>query len=269
MRDGQVVVTTRAGDNVEISTELATDRQNSKDRAHAYLVAGLILAIISAIITLLQLLHDSGAWPYGGPSWMWPALGAALTIAGTALVSRNARLITRSAKIGLSLALIGAVTTTSTIQDFTTSTDQGAPRLSITSPQDKQYVDGSFTLYGTFVTPPRAGESIWVAAGPLPPDGGDPTFYALRPGPCTISLDVKRWSCDVNLANDGPRQVKLFILAARGQRTVDLTRRLTEGSVFDYKNNNPQKGPDPRNFDALPIGEDFALLDTVVVGMHS
>jgi hypothetical protein len=249
-----------------------TVERSLKDRSGA---AGSFIAAVSLVVTYLSLAHDTNAWPYGGPSWLWSAVGAAVAVVGLALIlvryTRGA-LGVWSLSAGMTLTLVGAIVGTAAALGPNTSNanDPGTPTAEITSLADRQTIDGPVELSGALNKPLRQGESLWLFVGTLPDSGDDPGYFYLQFGPCEVSQDTMKWRCkDVSLAQIGPRRVGLYLTTARGKDPAKLVQHLTEGAVFDYqtKNHIPTNRQDPRNAKTLSTFGDIVVLDSVIVGL--
>lgn len=246
-----------------------------KDR---FAAPSFFVTVIGAVIAYLSLAHDTKAWPYQGPTWIWIGVGAVSALAGLILIAykQNRSTHTRwSLTLGLTCVLVGAIVGTAAAVNTHSrqplDTRHEVPHARITSVRDGQMVDNTVRIAGVIDQPVRPGESLWLFIGTLPPSSDEPTAFYLQFGPCGVLSDTRTWECnDITLATQDPRRVRFYLVGVRGNSASEFVQRLASGAVLDYQKNNaltPDR-TDARHFDKLPAGDDILPLDTVTVGTH-
>ncbi|MEU4526554.1 hypothetical protein AB0F52_48505 [Amycolatopsis sp. NPDC024027] len=179
----------------------------------------LFVGLVGIVISYLSLAHDSQAWPYTGPAWIWIVLGAAVAAGEFCWILvrriRNAPLSLWALSAGFTMAVIGTVVgttaaaSTAAVQ-ITADASAGAiaSAVSIDSLSDDQLIDDPITVGGPVDHPLASGESMWLFVGNIPPTGGQPSTYYLLPGPCEIRDGGRSWArSNVALAHIGRRKI--------------------------------------------------------------
>ncbi|WP_326943227.1 hypothetical protein OG439_24600 [Amycolatopsis sp. NBC_01307] len=243
--------------------------------------ASLVFGIISAVIGYLSLAHDSNAWPYTGPPWLWIGLGATMTISAflwiVILKVKNSPLPLWILSTSFTVALVGAVVATSAALSLPTPDPDSPAAITIDSHRDGTLVENPVVLSGGITHPLAVDETLWLVIANVPPQGGSPGPYLLQPGPCQIARDGKAWSCaEVRLVDNERKGVVFYMLGVHGDQARIFGQRLIASAQLDQRNVIASKykdknldisttGPDPRSTPTLPGGEDIDQLASVKV----
>jgi hypothetical protein len=248
-----------------------------------------VLGAAPAAVTCLNFAYAHNIWPYSDDHVQGLLVGAglvAVSLTTSIWAIAKKKLTTWLMLIGILTGSVGSILTTMAI--FNLNSSSASPpvpgpsastetRLKIQSPEVNQRMTGPFELQGTFRSPLRPGDSLWVFAN----DGGNPDAdrskkFTLLRGLCSVDVVNNTFKCPITLAQDKKtdRLVTLTVLSVTATQARNFVQDQYSGGQFDQNHTDCTNGlcilasrSDPRDKIGLPGGDGVTVTDrrTVVI----
>ncbi|MFJ7218880.1 hypothetical protein [Amycolatopsis sp. NPDC098790] len=248
-----------------------------------------VLGAAPAAVTCLNFAQAHNIWPYSDNPVQGLLVGTGLVVVSlvtTIWAIAKKKLTTWLLLIGVLTGSVGSILTTVSIFNLnrpSISTPAPGPSastetsLKIQSPEGNQRMTGPFELQGTFLTPLRPGDTLWVFAN----DGGNPDAdrskkFTLLRGLCSVDVGNNTFKCPITLAQDKKtdRTVTLTVLSVTATQARNFVQDLYSGGQLDQNRTDCANGrcalanrSDPRDKIGLPGGDGVTVTDhrTVII----